>query len=40
MPGLEVAGIEVLVWFGLVRSVSVQLGVSMPLALTGWWAST
>lgn len=36
MPGLGVAVIEVIVWLRFMRSVSAQLGVSMPVPLIGW----
>lgn len=39
MPGHGVAGIEVIVWLISVRSMSVQLDVSMPVALIARWSS-
>lgn len=36
VAGVGVAGTEVIVWLKFMRSVSVQLGVSMPVALIGW----
>lgn len=35
VPGFGVAVIEVIVWLRFLRSVSAQLGVSMPVPLIG-----
>lgn len=36
---VSLAKIKVIVWLRFMRSVSFQLGVSMPVALIGWWTS-